>query len=414
MKDTELYQHLLGICAPWAVSRVELNDKAQDVDVWVEHSPGTTWKCPDCGRELAAYDHSEERAWRHLDSCQFRTFLHARPPRVRCPEHGVKQVKLPWAEKHSRFSEMFESRALRVLLECDMEGASRILRASWDECWHLVERAVKRGQTRKTPCVSAHLGVDEKAIAKGHKYLTLVCDLDRGCVEYVARDRKKASLEEYYRGLSDAQRAGIEAIAMDMWEPYINGTMKHIPDASSKIVFDRFHVMSIMGRAVNSVRQQEHRQLQKAGDESLKGSKHLWLFGKENLPDKAKPRFEELRKRDLKTGKAWAIKENLRELWKCETRGAAWEHWWKWYRWAVRCTLKPVEEAATTLKDHLRNILTYFSHRTTTATCEGMNSKIETIKRMARGFRNWENFKTAILFHCGGLEMTPGTHGNPG
>lgn len=414
MQDTELYQHLLQVPAPWAVTRVEVHLKQERVDVYVEHTAGARWKCPECQRECGTYDHSESRAWRHLDSCQFKTFLHAEPPRVKCAEHGVRQPRLPWAEPHSRFTEMFEVHAMKALLECDMEGSSRILDASWDECWHLVERAVTRGQKRKVPSTIEHLGVDEKAIAKGHKYLTLVCNLDRGCVEHVAKDRKRAGLEEYYESLSEEQRTGIKGIAMDMWEPFINATLAKIPDAGTKIVFDRFHIMSIMGRAMNSVRQREHRQLQKAGDETLKGTKYLYLFGKENLPERSKARFAELKKRDLKSGKAWAIKENLREMWKCETEEKAREHWESWYGWAIRCALEPVQEAAATLRDHLTNILTYFRHKITTATCEGMNSKIETIKRMARGFRNWQNFKTAILFHCGGLNMAPGTHGNPG
>lgn len=414
MKDTELYQVLLGVSAPWTVSRVVVDQKAEDVRVWVEHAPAARWKCPECGKELALYDHSEERCWRHLDTCQYRTFLHARPPRIECPDHGVRQVRLPWAEKHSRFTEMFEISAQRVLLECDVEGSGRILAASWDACWHMVERAVKRGQRRKQAYVSTHLGVDEKAIAKGHRYLTLVCDLKRGSIEHVAQDRKRCSLEEYYQGLSEEQRNGIQAIAMDMWDPYIHATMAQVPDARSKIVFDRFHVISIMGRAVNSVRQQEHRQLQREGDQSLKGTKRLWLFGAENLPAKARPRFDELKKRDLKTGKAWAIKENLRELWRCATEEDARTHWKKWYRWAIRCALDPVRNAASMTKDHLANIMTYFKHRISTAMCEGMNSKIEMIKRMACGFRSWENFKTAIFFHCGKLDMAPGTHGNPG
>ena len=168
MKDTELYRILLGVSLPWSVSRVEVSERDQQVDVWVEHATGVKWSCPACSRELGVYDHSEERAWRHLDSCQFKTFLHARAPRVECPEHGVKQVKLPWAEPHSRFTEFFEALSIRVLLECHIEGAGRILKASWDECWHLLERATKRGGARKQQRVIPHLGVDEKAIAKGH------------------------------------------------------------------------------------------------------------------------------------------------------------------------------------------------------------------------------------------------------
>src|SRR6185312_4732290 len=116
MDDTELYRHLLGLEKPWTVSEVRLSVKDRRVDVWAEHGE-QRWGCPECGRELSLYDHAEERVWRHLDSCQFLTYLHARPPRVNCDEHGVKQVRLPWAEPRSRFTAMFERLAIDVLKE---------------------------------------------------------------------------------------------------------------------------------------------------------------------------------------------------------------------------------------------------------------------------------------------------------
>lgn len=116
--------------APWEVTRVELSVEAGRVDVWADHPRRSHWPCPECGRELPTYDHAEEREWRHLDSCQFLTFLHAQPPRVDCPDHGVRQVKLPWAEPMSRFTLMFERLAIDVLRECNVEGARRLLSLS--------------------------------------------------------------------------------------------------------------------------------------------------------------------------------------------------------------------------------------------------------------------------------------------
>src|SRR5262249_22169055 len=157
-------------------------------------------------------------------------------------------------------------------------GATRLLRISWDEAWHLMERAVVRGQRRKRRRVISHLGVDEKAIAKGHKYFTLVCDLDRGTVEYVAEDRKEESLSGFYQTLSAKQLAKIEAIAMDMWEPFVTATKAHVPGAEQKIVFDRYHIMQHMNQAVDEVRKREHQALRKAGEETLTGTKYLWLY----------------------------------------------------------------------------------------------------------------------------------------
>ena len=148
MEDKDLYEYLLGIKMPWSVERIELDVKEKRVNVWVEHKGGRRWPCPECGRELKIYDHAEERSWRHLDSCAFQTHMHARIPRVECVDHGVLQVRVPWAEPHSRFTALFERLAVDVLLQCDVTGATRILNISWKEAWHIMERAVSRGQGR--------------------------------------------------------------------------------------------------------------------------------------------------------------------------------------------------------------------------------------------------------------------------
>ena len=313
---------------PWTVRSVELNIQEQRVDVWADHAEDVRWPCPECEAPwLGLYDHSEERVWRHLDSCQFMTYLHAQPPRVECPTHGVRQVRLPWAEVRARFTALFERLAIDVLKETDIQGATRILRISWDEAWHILERAVARGQRAKRPGVTPHLGVDEKAIAKGHQYFTLVCDLDRATVEYLAEDRKQASLEGYFTGLSADQLAGIEAIALDMWEPYVQAIRAHVPGAETKMVFDRYHIMTHMGQAVDDVRKREHRALAATGDTTLTGSKYLWLYAEENLPERHRARFAQLKALTLKTGRAWALKESLRELWHYTRVGWAERHW---------------------------------------------------------------------------------------
>jgi len=413
MRDIELYRQLLGLASPWTVTRVELAVKEQRVDVWAGHAEGERWPCPECGGALPLYDHAEERAWRHLDSCQFQTHLHARPPRVQCPTHGVKQVRLPWAEARARFTTLFERLAIDVLLETDILGATRILRISWDEAWHIQERAVARGQRAKPVAVPAQLGVDEKAAAKGQRYLTLVCDLAQGTVEYIGDDRKQASLDGYFTGLTEAQRESITAVAMDMWGPYVESVRTHVPDGASKIVFDKFHIMGHVGAAVDQVRRHEHRMLRAAGDETLTGTKYLWLYGAERMPEKHQDRFLLLQAMDLKTARAWVIKETLRHLWSYQREGWARRHWKQWYFWATHSRLKPVIEAARLIQRHLPNVMTYFTHRITNAVSEGLNSKIQTIKKRAYGFRNREHFKTAIYFHCGGLDLYPVTHGIP-
>lgn len=201
---------------------------------------------------------------------------------------------------------------------------------------------------------------------------------------------------------------------MDMWPAYIQATRAHVPGAAEKIVFDRYHIMAHMGKAVDTVRKHEHRALQATGDATLTGSKYLWLYAGENLPEAHQARFVELQQRHLKTGRAWALKETLRVLWSYTRLGWARRFWQRWYVWATHAQLPPVVKVARLIKRHLPNVLTYFAHPITNAVCEGLNSKIQTIKKRAYGFRNKEHFKTAIYFHCGGLQLYPATHGIPG
>lgn len=410
MRDVELYRHLLGIEHPWTVGRVELSVKDEKVDIWVEHGEGVRWPCPECGLEYALYDHAEERSWRHLDSCQFKTILHARTPRVECGLHGVKQVKLPWADPRSHFTALFQRFAIDVLKEAGVRGATRILRISWDEAWLIMEKAVQRGLLAKEEYVSPNIGVDEKAIAKGQRYFTIVCDIHRTTVEYVGEGRKQESLDAYFEGLSTTQRQGIEAVAMDMWEPFIQSVVSHVPKGAEKIVFDKYHIMDHVGDAVDLVRKRENRSLLKMGDDTLTGTKYLWLYADENLPERHRDLFEHLKTINLKTGRAWAIKESLRGFWHHEGTIQAERHWKSWYFWATHSKLAPMIEKARMIKRHLSGVMTYFTHRITNALSEGVNSVIETIKNKARGFRNVDHFRTAIYFHCGGLDLYPATH----
>jgi transposase len=407
MTKEEFYEELLALPQPWHVERVVLDKEAARVDVWLAHPGGVRWTSPCCREALAVYDHVPERVWRHLDTCEYRTFLHARLPRVKCPKHGVVQVRAPWAEDDGRATVAMESRCIDVLRECDLTGAGRLTGFSWEVLWEIVERAVQRGRDRKPHRLPRYLGVDEKSFAKRHKYETLVCDLKKGTVEYVADERKEASLSAYFSGFTEAARARVTVVAMDMWDPYIAAVRASVPGGEEKIVFDRFHVMSHVSKAVDTVRRQEHKELHSRGDETLKGTRYLWLWNQEKIPEWRQAEFEALRKKDLKVGRAWAIKENLRELWACGSEEEGRSFFQRGYGWASRSRLAPVVKAAGTLKHYLGGVLRSLRHRITNACVEGINSKIETIKKMACGFRNREHYKTAIYFHCGGLDLYP-------
>ncbi len=407
MEDTQLYATLLGIKFPWRVSKVQVDMAANRIDVWVEEASGSMFPCAICKQEGPVYDHTAEQVWRHLDTCQCQTFVHARLPRTNCSEDGVRQIRAPWAESRSQFTRKFEARLIDTLKECDVTGVTRLSGTNWDETWGVMLRAVTRGLARKKKRVPAYMGIDEKSIGKGHDYETLVCDIDRGTVEYVVDDREQKSLERYYQQFTAEELAQIKGIAMDMWDPYIAATKAHVPDADEKIVFDRYHATTHVTKAVDQVRRSEHKVLTAREDFRLRGTRYLWLWNEENMPEWRREEFEGVKNADLKTGRAWAIKESLRVFWSYAYAKCAEKYFKAWYFWATHSRLTPIIEAARTLKRHIDNLLTYFKHRITNATSEGINSKIQMIKLMACGYRNREHYKAAIYFHCGGLDLYP-------
>ena len=414
VQDTELYRHLLGMVAPWTVDRVELNAKERRVDVWTGHPAGERWPCPECGLPLGLFDHAEERVWRHLDSCAFQTFLHARVPCVECPQHGKLQVRVPWAEPNSRFTALFERWSIQVMQQTDTAAAAELLGISWDEAWGIQERAVARGLAAKPPLTLRMMGVDEKAVGAGQDYATLVYNLEKATVEWVGEGRKKETLDGFFRTLSLEQRSAIEAVGLDMWDPFIASIYEHVPSAEEKMVFDRFHIAKHANEGVDKVRKSENRELGASGDPTLKGSKYLWLYRRENLPEMHRDRFAALQALRLKTGRAYALKEALAGLWDYASLGWATRYWRRWYFWATHSRLSPMIEVAQMVHDHLKGVLNFFAHRITNAVAEGLNSKIATIQKMTYGIRNRDHFRTAVLFRCGGLSLYPRTPDNPG
>jgi transposase len=413
MRDKDLYQTLLGLSDPWYVDRVELRLQQHEVHVWVEDGEHS-WLCPECMVVCPLYDHSEERMWRHLDTMQYTTLVHARPPRVSCDEHGVRQVKLPWSEAKSRFTLLFEGFAITVLQAVGVAGAQKILKLSWHEAWQIERRAVERGLARKKRQVPRLLGIDEKAYRRGQDaYMTVVSDLERATVEWIGEDRRAETLMRYFEAFSTEELEQIRGIAMDMWKGYKLAIRTTVPDAERKMIYDRFHVMKDFNTAVDLVRKRESRSMAGHDDHRLKGTKYLWLRSRENVPRKHRRWFAALKRASLKTGRAWAIKEQLRRFWHLTTEGGAIRFWKSWFFWATHSRLMPIIRAAKKLQRHVAALVNYFRCPITNAQAEGLNGRIETIKRVARGYRNLEHFKIAIFFHCGGLDLQPATHGKP-
>lgn len=404
MRDKQLYQQILGIESPWRVMAVDVAVEEGEVRVRVEATSGTRHGCPQCGKRCAGYDRRTRR-WRHLDTCQLKTILVAEVPRVRCPEHGVVMVDVPWAEPGSGFTALFEALVIDWLKEASIAAVARQLKLSWNAIDGIMRRAVKRGLARRKRTPSRHIGVDETAFRKGHDYITVVSD--GATVLHVADDRKQASLDGYYAGLSEAERAAIESVSMDMWPAFIGATRAALPDATSKIAFDKFHVATYLGDAVDKVRRAEHKALRANGRDDLVRSKYLWLRNPSNMSLSQWRNFKGLRESTLKTARAWAIKEFAMSLWGYVSRTWAEKGWKRWLAWAVRCRLEPVKKVAKTIKTHLWGILNAIILNANNGGAESINGRIKLIKVRSRGFRNKERFRNAIYFHLGGLDLYP-------
>jgi len=401
-----LYATLLGLREPWQIEGVAMDPVAGEVLIKVSLPENTRWVCPDCQAYAPIHDH-QERRWRHLDTCQFRTIVEARVPRLNCPTHGIRQLTVPWAEPGSRFTAMFEALAIDWLKEASIQAVAKLLGLSWDEADGIQRRAVKRGLARRTLEPLRHVGVDETSFQKRHEYVTVVTDLERGRVVHVADDRTQASLANFWSSLPIEDRANIEAIAMDLWAPFIQCTLMQVPDAELKIVPDKYHVATYLNRAVDEVRRREHRRLGAEGDSPLKGTKYAWLRHPGTFTRETKLWFAALRRSVEPVARAWALKETAMKVFDLRHPGVAERNFFAWYAWAIRSRLEPIKRVARTLKAHWHLLRNYFEHPITNAGAESMNAMIQKVKRRSHGFRNRERFRNAIYFHCGGLDLYP-------
>lgn len=407
MNDRKLYEQILGIPQPWYVEEVALRLDQGEIEVRVA-GPAAVEQCPECGKRCSRYD-SAERRWRHLDTCQYRTILVAAVPRVDCDEHGVRQVRVPWAEERSRFTALFEALVIDWLQATESIAAvAKGLRLSWDEVSGIRARAVVRGMRRRGRApLPASVGVDETSIRRGHEYITVVNALGQARVLEVIDDRTQASLDAFWSQYDANELKVIESVAMDMWAAYIASTRKHLPMADEKIVFDKFHIMKHLGDAVDKVRRQEHRTLRAAGDDRLARTRYLWLTHPERLEGEARERIEKLRNGALRTARAFRYKEHASRLWGYVRRGMAERLWKQWLRGALRCHLEPIRRVARMIRDYWYGVINAATSDVTNAMSESVNAQIQRIKKRACGFRSRPRFREAILFHLGGLDLYP-------
>jgi transposase len=407
VNDKKLYEQILGIVSPWHVEQVELKLDQGEILINVEGSSEVD-VCPECGKRCPRYD-SSERRWRHLDTCQYQTILSAKVPRIKCGDHGVRQVRLPWAEERSRFTAMFEALVIDWLVATESIAAvAKGMRLTWDEVAGIRSRAVGRGMRRRgRASLPACVGVDETSVTRGHQYITVVNCLSEPRVLEVIDDRTEASLNTFWSQYEPGELAQVENVAMDMWGPYISSTSKALPHAEDKIVFDKFHILKHLGDAVDKVRRQEHRQLRAVDDNRLTRTKYLWLTHPDRLEGDARARINWLQRTSLLTARAYRYKEHASRLWGYIRRGMAERLWRQWLHGALRCALEPIRRVARMIRTHWTGVINAATSDITNAMSESVNSRIQRIKKRACGFRSRARFREAILFHLGRLDLYP-------
>jgi transposase len=404
MKDTDLYAQILSIEDPWFVSSVQFDKPNGKMTVSVELKKKGL-RCPTCSKISKKHD-SRVRQWRHLDTCQFSTFIEAEIPRVSCEEHGVHQVNIPWAEANSRFTLLFERLVIDLLQDCSLSVVSKHTNLTWDQVDGIQSRAVERGLKRKKKHQLVGIGIDEVAYKKGHNYFTIVHDKTTGEVLHVVDGRKTEDIDTFYKDWS-GYTDGITSISMDLWKAFIKSTRNNISNADEKICFDRFHVAGFFSKAVDKVRKLEHQELLSIGDKTLSKSKYSWLRNASKLDGRSRKHFMALTKLNLKTARAWAIKETAGKLWDYTNKTWAVKMWKKLIGWMWRSKLKPIVELSKSIRKHFFGILNSVILGVNNGRAESINAKIQKIKKMSCGFRNVERFKKSILFHMGNLDLYP-------
>jgi transposase len=402
----EFYGGLLGVESPWEVEGIERDGQAREVHVRIictDDEPA----CPVCGKASPIHDRAT-RKWRHLDSCNHKTIIESDVPRTRCAEHGVLQISIPWAERNSRFTIELERQVCMWLKETSITAVSDMFDLSWDSVAGIQERAVRRGMAKRKAAKPRHIGVDETSFQKRHEYVTVIVDKDKGVVLDVLQDRKAASLDDWFKTQKTADFSALESVSMDMWDAFIKAVKDNFKNAERMIAFDRYHVAGHLGKAVDKVRAQENRDLLKDhGASELKGTKYDWLRNSARVDNRTGDRkeFLKLSRSNLKTARAWRIKEAAGLIWDYVYEAVAEKRWKELIAWMNRSRLEPIIKVAKTIKSYLWGILNAIRLKTTNAELESMNSGIQRIKRMACGFRNRERFRMAILFHFGGLDL---------
>jgi transposase len=362
--------------------------------------------CGNCGNRAKQHDRLPERTWQHIPLWGRPTFLVYRPWRVRCPHCGIRRELLPWAIGKTRLT-----RALVVDLAVwakllPIETVAMHYGVSWNTVDAAVRASVAYGLKHRSLDGVTLLGIDEISRKKGHKYLTQVYDLSTRTLLWSGEGRKEETLREFFRQYPQLAET-VTAVCCDMWEPYAKVVRECLPKA--ELVFDKFHIIRHLLDAVNKVRSEESRTMRKTEPEVLKQTRYILLKNEENLTEKQQLKLKDLQRRNLKSTRAWLLKEAFRDFWNCADESEAGQILKQWCWMAAHSRLEPIKKVVNMIRAHQNGILAYFRHRITNGVVEALNNTAKAISHRARGYRTVRVF-TQVMMHCmGGLEM-PGLY----
>lgn len=401
MDEFTIFTAALNIKAPWYIKKVQLREEehGEDLHITIGHQRGAQFEYE--GEFYTAYDH-QFRTWKHLDFFQHQCYLHADVPRVKTKEDKVKLVGVPWAESGSSFTLLFELKILELVYNgMSLSKAGSTLRISGKRVSGVVNRRVSNALADQPLATVKEMSIDETSSKKGHNYLTVLCDRKRKKVVGLAEGKDSEAVSEALIDMEvrGAYREDVMAITMDMSTGYIAAAGKYMEQA--EIIFDRFHIMKKMNEALDKIRRAEQAQCK----QDFKNTRYLWLKNNSKLKDDQQLRLESISAAYPKIGEAYRLKELLRSV----LDQAYLDHRLKWINdWikeAIKSRLDPIINFVNMLHNHWYGIKTYFKRLSTNAYAERVNLKIQEIKRIAKGYRNINNFKLIIYFHLGDLNL---------
>ena len=399
LEMNQLFTMALGLTPPWTVTELTFSADDKRLDVNLDFARGSSFPCPTCGVASPVHD-TEKQTWRHLNFFQHLAYLHARQPRTKCKQHGVKTVPVPWARPGANFTLLFE--ALVVALGRNGMTPAAIGRLVGEHdtlVWRILEHYVAEARARASYKDVESVGVDETSRAKGHVYVTLFVDMKAERALTVTEGKNHETVEAFRDDLvQHGGRVGkVRDFSLDMSVAFIKGIQETFPKA--KLTFDRFHVIQLMNKAVDQVRRLE----QKTRPE-LKKTRYDWLTNEENMKPSVKARFEALKESTLDTAAAWRIKTMLQKLY-IQPATDANKYFNEWYALAIDSELAPVMRAAETLKANKRGVLRWFKSQLSNAMLEGFNSLIQAAKSRSRGFRSARKMATIIYLLLAKLDF---------